>query len=112
MLQDKKIGFIGGGNMGEALISGLVLSKAAKPENIICSDIAEDLLEELKEKYALEGGLVEDDLRDDARAIRAELLDPGVPTYDTNDAIAHTRALIRHDAHKLAKELMNIVNNI
>ena len=50
MLQDKKIGFIGGGNMGEALISGLVLSKAAKPENIICSDIAEDLLEELKEK--------------------------------------------------------------
>ncbi len=53
MLQDKKIGFIGGGNMGEALISGLVLSKAAKPENIICSDIAEDLLEELKEKYKI-----------------------------------------------------------
>ncbi len=53
MLQDKKIGFIGGGNMGEALISGLVLSKAAKPENIICSDIAEDLLKELKEKYKI-----------------------------------------------------------
>jgi pyrroline-5-carboxylate reductase len=53
MLQDKKIGFIGGGNMGEALISGLVQSKAAKPENIICSDIAEDLLEELEEKYKI-----------------------------------------------------------
>jgi len=51
MLQKKKIGFIGGGNMGEALISGLVLSKAAKPENIICSDISEDLLEEIKDKY-------------------------------------------------------------
>ena len=51
MLQEKKIGFIGGGNMGEALISGLVLSKAAKPENIICSDISEDLLEEIKNKY-------------------------------------------------------------
>jgi len=51
MLQEKKIGFIGGGNMGEALISGLVLSKAAKPENIICSDISEDLLEEIKDKY-------------------------------------------------------------
>ncbi|MCP3873320.1 MAG: pyrroline-5-carboxylate reductase [Desulfobacteraceae bacterium] len=51
MLQDKKIGFIGSGNMGEALISGLVLSKAAKPENIICSDIAEDLLKDIKKKY-------------------------------------------------------------
>jgi len=53
MLQEKKIGFIGGGNMGEALISGLVLSKAAKPENIICSDIAEDLLEEIQNKYGI-----------------------------------------------------------
>ena len=51
MLHDKKIGFIGSGNMGEALISGLVLSKAANPENIICSDIAEDLLEEIQTKY-------------------------------------------------------------
>ncbi|MEN8211879.1 MAG: pyrroline-5-carboxylate reductase [Thermodesulfobacteriota bacterium] len=51
MLQDKKIGFIGSGNMGEALISGLVLSKAASPENIICSDIAEDLLKEIQTKY-------------------------------------------------------------
>lgn len=51
MLQGKKIGFIGSGNMGEALISGLVLSKAANPENIICSDIAEDLLEEIQTKY-------------------------------------------------------------
>ncbi len=51
MLQEKKIGFIGSGNMGEALISGLVLSKAAKPENIICSDIAEDLLEAIQNKY-------------------------------------------------------------
>jgi pyrroline-5-carboxylate reductase len=53
MLHDKKIGFIGSGNMGEALISGLVLSKAASPENIICSDIAEDLLEEIKTKYKI-----------------------------------------------------------
>ena len=51
MLQEKKIGFIGSGNMGEALISGLVLSKAAKPGNIICSDIAEDLLEKIQDKY-------------------------------------------------------------
>jgi pyrroline-5-carboxylate reductase len=51
MLQNKKIGFIGSGNMAEALVSGLVLSKAAKPENIICSDIYEDQLSSVKKKY-------------------------------------------------------------
>jgi pyrroline-5-carboxylate reductase len=51
MLQEKKIGFIGSGNMGEALISGLVLSKAAKPENIICSDITEERLKDIQNKY-------------------------------------------------------------
>ncbi len=51
MLQGEKIGLIGSGNMGEALISGLVLSKAAKPENLICSDVSEDILGNIAEKY-------------------------------------------------------------
>ncbi|MFO7885462.1 MAG: pyrroline-5-carboxylate reductase [Desulfobacteraceae bacterium] len=54
MLQQQKIGFIGSGNMGEALISGIVLSKAAKPENIICSDISQEQLNNIKEKYNIE----------------------------------------------------------
>jgi pyrroline-5-carboxylate reductase len=53
MLQDKKIGFIGSGNMGEALVSGLVMSKAAKPENIICSDIFPETLKDIHEKYGV-----------------------------------------------------------
>ncbi|WP_022666765.1 pyrroline-5-carboxylate reductase [Desulfospira joergensenii] len=53
MLTDKKIGFIGGGNMGEALISGLVLSKAARPEDIICSDIDREQLDQVKNKYGI-----------------------------------------------------------
>ncbi|MCP4116392.1 MAG: pyrroline-5-carboxylate reductase [Desulfobacteraceae bacterium] len=53
MLNDKKIGFIGCGNMGEALISGLVLSGAAKPENIICSDVRPDQLDSVHEKYKI-----------------------------------------------------------
>ena len=54
MLQDKKIGFIGSGNMGEALVSGLVLSKAAQPDNIICSDVSPDTLKEVQEKYGVQ----------------------------------------------------------
>lgn len=51
MLQGKKIGFVGSGNMAEALVSGLVLSKAAEPKDIICSDVAEDTLKEIRVKY-------------------------------------------------------------
>lgn len=54
MLQSKKIGFVGSGNMGEALISGLVMSKATKPDNIICSDINEETLDEIKGKYGIQ----------------------------------------------------------
>ncbi len=53
MLKRKKIGFVGSGNMGEALISGLVESQAAFPENIICSDISQESLAEKKEKYGI-----------------------------------------------------------
>jgi pyrroline-5-carboxylate reductase len=51
MLKDKKIGIIGTGNMGEALISGLVYSRSSVPENIICSDIRKEKLKHIKEAY-------------------------------------------------------------
>jgi len=53
MLNNKKIGFIGSGNMGEALIEGLVVSGSAPSENIICSDVRKDALENLKEKFGV-----------------------------------------------------------
>jgi len=53
MLTDKKISFIGTGNMGEALISGLICSGSSKPENIICSDVREDNLAAVKKKYGV-----------------------------------------------------------
>ena len=53
MLKDKKIGIIGTGNMGEALISGLIYSRSSVPENIICSDIRKDKLKAIKETYGI-----------------------------------------------------------
>lgn len=53
MLNDKKISLIGTGNMGEALISGLICSRSSKPENITCSDIRENNLAVIKEKYGV-----------------------------------------------------------
>ncbi len=51
MLNDKKIAIIGTGNMGEALISGLIVSGSSKPKNIICTDVRESKLDEIKKEY-------------------------------------------------------------
>ena len=53
MLKDKKISIIGTGNMGEALVSGLVASGSCNPEDMICTDIREDQLKSVKEKYSV-----------------------------------------------------------
>lgn len=51
MLKNKIIAIIGTGNMGEALVSGLIGSKSSKPKNIICTDIRPDKLREIKSNY-------------------------------------------------------------
>lgn len=53
MLFEKKIGIIGSGNMGEALVSGLVLSNAAKAENIFCADTSSNVLSHLQDNYGV-----------------------------------------------------------
>ena len=53
MLNDKKIAIIGAGNMGEALISGLIVSGSSKPKSIICTDVREARLEEIKTEYGV-----------------------------------------------------------
>ena len=47
---DKKVGFIGAGNMASALISGMI-SAGFKPDNIIASSPEKDHLEFLSDKF-------------------------------------------------------------
>jgi pyrroline-5-carboxylate reductase len=51
MLKNKIIAIIGTGNMGDALISGLIGSGSSQAKNIICSDVSKDRLEQIKSKY-------------------------------------------------------------
>lgn len=51
MLASKKIGFIGGGNMGEALVKGLLASGRLTAEQIEVSDISQERLSHLRENY-------------------------------------------------------------
>lgn len=88
----------------------------------VCSFIGEDIFDtllvnsklppqELLEKYAEEGELIENDLQD-SRVVTADLLDNERPIYSSSDVIAQTRSYIRHDSHKLAAELMKIINSL
>ena len=48
-----KIGFIGGGNMAEALIGGIIRSELALPQDVIVSDIRPERLDYLEKTYSV-----------------------------------------------------------
>ncbi len=48
-----KIAFIGGGNMGEAMLAALIAKKLCVPEDIYVSDINKERLRYLKERYSV-----------------------------------------------------------
>jgi pyrroline-5-carboxylate reductase len=50
---NKKLGFVGGGNMAAALIKGLLHAKVVPPEGIIVSDVKPERLEMLRQKHGV-----------------------------------------------------------
>jgi len=52
-LQNRTISFIGGGNMAEALIRGLLANKVLQPQQIIVTDVRADRLEFLKNSFGI-----------------------------------------------------------
>jgi len=49
----KKIGFIGAGNMGEAMINGLIRSGLCEPKEIWATDIRDARLRQLRDSYGI-----------------------------------------------------------
>lgn len=56
MVDEKKLGFIGAGNMGEALLKGLLKTQAAKPSQILASARRPERVRELIQAYGIGGG--------------------------------------------------------
>ena len=52
-IQGKRIGFLGGGNMGEALIRGIVKTGLIPPEQMFVTDVRLERLEELGRTYGV-----------------------------------------------------------
>lgn len=54
---ERKVGFIGGGNMGEAMTNGLIKSGLCEPDRIWVSDLREARLRQLREMYKINTSL-------------------------------------------------------
>ena len=52
-MEDKKIGFVGAGNMAGALIKGLLLSGTVTPAQILASDVRDERLAELVAEHGI-----------------------------------------------------------
>ena len=55
MLKQQTIGFIGAGNMGQALIGGLIDNRVADPGRIVCSDANPSQVARLAERFGIRG---------------------------------------------------------
>src|SRR5437667_1893278 len=57
MALGKKIAIIGAGNMGDALIAGMLASKAAAPDEIHATDIMSQRVDYFKARYQIRVGM-------------------------------------------------------
>jgi pyrroline-5-carboxylate reductase len=52
-VRGKQVGFVGGGNIGEALIRGLTRTGLIPPERLLVSDVRQERLDELRRLYGV-----------------------------------------------------------
>ena len=82
MLNDRQLALIGGGNMGEAILKGLIAAQLIKPQQITVTDIIEARLAYLRDTYAVRA------LTDNAKAVApADLIILAVKPQDITQTI-------------------------
>ena len=94
MLQDRRLVIIGGGNMGEAILKGLIAAQLMKPQQVAVTDIIEARLAYLRETYAVQA------LTDNAEAVApADLIIVAVKPQDIVQTIQGIAPAV--DDHKV-----------
>lgn len=89
MLKGKKVGFIGGGKMGEALAGGIVSSRLVPASQVIVADIVRERLDELAKAYGI---VVTQDNKRVAR--EADILILAVKPQNMGDVLSELAAVV------------------
>lgn len=87
------IGFVGGGNMAEALIKGIIAAGVYKPEGVFASDIRPERLTHLAEQYGVQAVESNADL-----AAKVETLVLSVKPQNMTDALQSIKDAVRTEA--------------
>jgi pyrroline-5-carboxylate reductase len=91
----KKLGFIGGGNMAEALILGLLAGRVFSPSDLIASDIDRSRRQRLKRIFKID---VTDNNSEVVHDTRALLI--AVKPQNIDEVLAQLKAAELEDAHR------------
>ena len=89
---DKKIGFIGCGNMGQAMIGGIVKSGLVPPEQVYAADPSEQNLNRVQKEYCI--CVTQDNL---VPAKKCDILVLSVKPYLYADVIEEIRDTVKQD---------------
>ena len=89
---DKKIGFIGCGNMGQAMIGGIVKSGLVPPEQVYAADPSEQNLNRVQKEYGI--CVTQDNL---VPAKKCDILVLSVKPYLYTDVIEEIRDTVKQD---------------
>lgn len=91
-LSSSKVAFIGAGQMGEALMKGMLSAGVIQNEQVILSDIRQERLLELREKYRV------DTAKDNVEAVeRAQLLFFSIKPQQFNEVLPQIAFVVRDD---------------
>ena len=82
MLTDTRLTIIGGGNMGEAILKGLIAAQLIKPQQITVTDLIEARLTYLRETYTVQA--VSDNVK---AVVPADLIILAVKPQDISETI-------------------------
>ncbi|MCX7884784.1 MAG: pyrroline-5-carboxylate reductase [Caloramator sp.] len=110
---NKKIGFIGAGNMGQAMIGGIIKSKIAKSQEIIVCDLDEEKLKKIAEDFNVKTTTNSKELSNEADiiilAIKPNIFD--VVLSDIKDSITDSKIIVSIAAGKTIKSIENILGD-
>jgi pyrroline-5-carboxylate reductase len=68
-IKDKKVGFLGSGNMGEAIIKGLLQTGLVPATSITATDVRADRLEQMAKQYGVRAAASNRELVDDSDVV-------------------------------------------
>jgi len=92
MLNDKQLVLIGGGNMGEAILKGLIAAQLVKPPQVTVTDVIEARLAYLRETYTVRA------LADNVKAVaQADLIVLAVKPQDIVPTIEGIASAVHDD---------------